>query len=228
MYEQTGRVIEVAVRSHAAGAGSNAEANSPAEPSIERSGHAVQKFPAEADFPIASLPQFNSDRALCTRVALCNANGAAQRVFRWGETAMFVHEYHVLKDIEVPIAGFVIHADTGVIVHGRNSLQAGAAVVPCLAGVVLRCCQRVELRIAPGEYTFEVGLAELAAADYADRTALSREHFESARGRLVQFPGAGHFTVIPDGDDAARSVPHHGLADLAGDCLLQALAPQPA
>jgi lipopolysaccharide transport system ATP-binding protein len=178
----------------------------------------------DAFFPLEAVPQFNTPHARCVKVGLCDRSGEAKRVFRWGETALFVHDYLIEQPVEVPIAGLVIHAESGVIVHGRNTLQAGAAAPDGVAaGRTVRCLQEVQLKLAPGEYTFEVGLASLPQSAHRDFAHLTPAQYEMERARLVQVPAIGSFSVIPAAQTGRMALPHHGCVDLPGTASLLVL-----
>lgn len=174
-------------------------------------------IPAAADYPLSTVEQFNSGHAACLRVALTDDKNTPRRVFRAGETAVFVHEYQLFRDIEVPYAGLVLHSDKRVIVHGRNTLQVGINVpLSIKAGSVLRFRQAVKLDVAPGEYTFEVGLATIDRNTFLHLDVTSPAEVEERRIRLVQVPAVGAFQVIWPETVGLSSLPHYGLVNLAG------------
>ncbi len=116
--------------------------------------------PAEAFIDLSSKSQVTNGRARCIGVALCSDTGQPCNAFRQGDKAVFHYEFELNQDIGVPICGVVISNDRGVIVHGKNSWQYEDEA-PLRFGAVGRliCRQEIQLDLAPGEYTFEVGLA---------------------------------------------------------------------
>ena len=176
-----------------------------------------EAIPAAAIYPLSAVEQFNSDHAVCLRVALVDNENAPRRIFRAGETAVFVHEYQVFRDIEVPYAGLVIHSEKRVIVHGRNTLQTGTkAPLSVKAGSVLRFRQMVKLDVAPGDYTFEVGLATIDRNTFLNLDLMSPAEIEERRTRLVQVPSVGAFQVIWPASVGPLSLPYYGLVNLEG------------
>lgn len=181
--------------------------------------HAFASPPPEACLKLDHIEQFNAFGARCVMLALTNPKNEPRRVFRAGETAIFTHDYVLGEDAQGLIAGTVIHAETGAIVHGKNSWQAGAPVLPFVrAGSRVRVRQEMRIDLAAGEYTFEVGLASLPRATEAEDMTLPE--LDQMRVRLVQVPIAGAFQVIWAGQRGIEALPHYGLANLAGDATL--------
>jgi lipopolysaccharide transport system ATP-binding protein len=176
----------------------------------------------ESDLPLENRLQVNATGARCVRVALSDVTGQARRIFRAGDRMVVTHEYVVDRALEVPIAGLVIHSESGVIVHGKNTLQLASDVPRAVGGgSLIRCRQEVELELAPGEYTFEVGLAALPAASYEHFESMTPETALQDRTRLVQVPHVGSFSVVPATETGCRAAPHHGLVDLAGAAVIE-------
>lgn len=175
------------------------------------------ELPDGAEFPVAALPQFNNGAARCVRVGLLGGDGAATRLFRAGESAVFVHEYVIDRDIEVPFAGVVLHSEKGTIVHGRNTFQLKAPAPGRLsAGSFLRIVQTITLDLSPGDYTFEVGLGALAQDAYARAGSLTWAEIDENRTRVVQVPDVGTFSIIWPSTRGIGALPHHGLVNLPG------------
>ncbi|MBL8571953.1 MAG: ABC transporter ATP-binding protein [Phreatobacter sp.] len=195
---------------------------------IENSLASTQRpaLPDGAEFRVAGLPQFNNGSARCVRVGLLSGSGEAARVFRAGESAVFVHEYVVDSDIEVPFAGVVLHSEKGTIVHGRNTLQLDAPAPSRLsAGSFVRIVQTIRLDLSPGEYTFEVGLGELPRDAFARAGALTWAEIDENRTRVVQVPDVGSFSVIWPSTRGIGALPHHGLVNLQGAASIVAFGP---
>jgi hypothetical protein len=140
-------------------------------------------------------------------------------VFQQGERASFFYEFELLRDIEVPIGGLVIHSDKGIIVHGKSTLEYGSTIpskVP--QGSRLRFHQEIDLEIAVGEYTFEVGLATISYRDYERRSLYSHNDLHTKVVRLCILPAAGQIAVIFLRDEKPVQLLHHGVANLQGEC----------
>lgn len=188
------------------------DAVTPAETEAAQLGAAP---PPEACLPLEHLRQFNAFSAKCVMIALTNADNEPRRVFRAGETAIVTHDYVLGEDAHGLIAGTVIHSETGVIVHGKNSWQDGVPALPfARAGSRVRVRQEIKLDLAAGDYTFEVGLASLPRA--SESKHLTVAEFDQMRVRLVQVPIAGAFQVIWPGQRGADALMHYGLANLRG------------
>jgi len=171
----------------------------------------------DAFFDVSSLSQVSNGRARCVRSAIANERGEAHGHFRQGETVVFYSEFAVDEDIEVPIYGTVIRSDRGIIVHGKNSWQVDTEAPTFVsAGSTVSCRQTIKLDIAPGEYTFEIGLACIPARMWHSRTSTSHEEFDSNFRSLCHIALAGSFSVGIAIRDGVSILTHHGVADLPG------------
>lgn len=174
-----------------------------------------------AFFDIANIPQISNGWARCTGVALCDESGEPCRVFEQGQTAVFVYEFEVLKDIEAPIGGIQLMTDKGIVLHGKTTLEHGGPVpVSVEAGARVRFRQEIVLNIAPGEYTFEVGFAVIQQALFEKRNKLTFQDLYADIIRACTLTGIGPFSVSFRKQFVLAQLLHHGLVDLPGDCQL--------
>lgn len=121
----------------------------------------------EAFLSLSTILSEGLDSAECTAIALCDGENSPCQVFQIGQDAFFYYEFSIQEDIKVPIGGVTIVNDKNVIVHGKNSLQHSMKVPSHIAkGKLLRFKQTITLDLAPGEYTFVVGLATIDPIDY--------------------------------------------------------------
>lgn len=180
----------------------------------------LQKWPsAEAFFDSSTADIVGNGQAAFIGVALCNADGEPTRLFQMGESADFFVVYRLLDDIEVPLGGVTIVNEKGILVHGKNSMQYRIhAPDACRKGTTLRFRQRVVLDIAPGEYTFVVGLASINGVAYQNSEHMSHGDLSNATKRVLSVGHAGAFTVSLCREGMALK--HHGLANLPGECEL--------
>jgi lipopolysaccharide transport system ATP-binding protein len=150
-------------------------------------------------------------------VALCNAHGESCNVFRQGDRAFFYYEFEISEEIGVPICGVVISNERGVIVHGKNSWQyEGEFAIQIEPGKKLICQQEIQFNLGLGEYTFEIGLACIAMADWKNRRHISHDEFSTRHERICHIPNAGHFSIGLALKDDVAVLMHHGIADLPG------------
>lgn len=175
--------------------------------------------PDEAFVDLSPLTQVSNDWARCTALALCDESGRPAGSFQQGATASIFTEYELLRDIDVPVSGVVIQNDKGMLVHGKNTLQHRAEV-PCgvPAGSRVRFRQDIALEIAPGEYTFEVGIAALSGEDHQRQDEFSHVELHHRTLRLCHLPAAGHFAVTFNQQRGSAHLLHYGAANLPGSC----------
>ena len=171
--------------------------------------------PAESDVVANGQAEFLG-------VALCSGQ-TPSTVFETGEPADFFYEFRALDEIDVPIGGITIVNEKNIIVHGKNSLQHGIDVPAAIPrGAILRFHQRIVLDLAPGEYTFVVGLAATDRHTYENTDVTSHAALSGNLRRLVSAGNAGKFTVSLRLKGLA--LPHHGVCGLPGECQLTVLA----
>ncbi|MGE3507846.1 MAG: ABC transporter ATP-binding protein [Vicinamibacterales bacterium] len=174
---------------------------------------------ADAFLDISMADVLGNGQAELLRVALCGLDGEPSRVFEMGDSADFFTEYAVLDDIDVPIGGVTLVTEKGVLLHGKNSLQYRIkAPDRCPRGTTLRFRQRIVLDVAPGEYTFVVGLATAHRTVYDNIEHMSHGDLSSSTRRILSAGRVGAFAVSFRRTGLALT--HHGLANLPGECEL--------
>jgi len=182
----------------------------------------------EAFIDISEAPQVSNGWAHCRRVALCNSQGQPCRVFEQGETASFFYEIDVLRDIEVPFGGIVLQNDKGIVVHGKGSLEHGTDVPQFVPrGSRLRFRQDIDLELAVGEYTFEIGFGMMSSHDYKHRAVFPHSMLETKMFRLCVVPDVGQFAVVFRTAGKPVQLLHHGIANLPGECRVNMITPEP-
>jgi lipopolysaccharide transport system ATP-binding protein len=182
-------------------------------------------WPAASEFlPLDALTSPNAvqgtlqgtGQARCTAVALCDDTRHATDVFQMGDDAVFYCEYEIDQPIGVPLAGVSLVNERNLIVHGRNTMQHALPVhEPVGPGTRLRFRQRIRLDIAPGRYTFVLGLATMSADSYANAAHMSHAALDSCTTRVLSIANLASFSVTLRRD--GLELPFHGLANLGGD-----------
>lgn len=175
---------------------------------------------ASDDLVLQAVPdaaQVTDGSARCLGVAVCDEHGVPTRAFEQGQRAVFWYEFEALRDTGAPVAGLVIQSDRGTLVHGKSTLEFDAPVPDGLrAGDRFRVRHEIVLELAVGEYTFEVGLASIDPAVYAQRHRLPHHDTAAAVARLCAVPAAGQFVIVFRRVGGHVQLLHHGLANLPG------------
>ncbi len=173
------------------------------------------EWPApEAFLPLDGASVQGTGEVRCTGVALCDEKGAVAATFEMGDVAVFYLEFDVDRDLDAPICGVSIVNERNLIVHGRNSLQHRTAVVVAHAGSRLRVRQWMRLDVAPGRYTFLVGVASMPIDIYQRAAELSHAALDEQTTRLASIGGVGGFTITLRRE--GLELPFHGLCQLEG------------
>lgn len=214
---------------HVADAAGAVDASTPL-PNQDRFAAGEEFWPAEdALADLSGVTQVSNNWARCTALAICDEAGRAAGSFEQGAKVSIFTEYELLRDIVVPVSGVVIQNDKGVIVHGKNTLQHRTDVPRGLAaGSRVRFRQDIALEVAPGEYTFEVGLAALSDEDYRRRDQINHVDLHHRTLRLCHLPTAGHFAVTFNRRNGSAHLLHYGAANLPGMCRIVGICPPAA
>jgi len=160
--------------------------------------------------------------ARCNGIALCNKQGNACNTFEIGDTAYFYYEFELFQNIQVPSGGIVLTNKLNVNVHGKNSLQYMVKAPPLTKkGTRVRFRQTVELSLAPGEYTFVVGLATIRHEDYVRINQIDYNELENKIKTILRVRQAGRLLIIQK--TQGQRLPFHGYTDLSGTCVLSLL-----
>lgn len=132
---------------------------------------------------------------------------------------MRVHvDYRFEEDVEVPLVGMSLINAKGWMVHGRNSLQFDDTDIRRIeAGSVLRVSQQVDLLIETGEYTIEIGAAELPASLFDNRKRYTPAEISPHVRLLCHVNAAAAFSVVNRRYGNPCLFSHYGVADLPGN-----------
>ncbi|MDD5466393.1 MAG: ABC transporter ATP-binding protein [Anaerolineales bacterium] len=191
------------------------------EAALEFQGRSFEWPAPQAFINFDSAEQVTNGEARCTAIALCDERNQPATAFEQGQAALFYFEFETLNDIEIPLGGAEIINDKGTIIHGKNSLQYGSkAPLKVKKGARVRFMQKIQLEIAPGEYTFNVGFSAMKKADF-DRAAYFPNPVLDSRIRaLAVVPQPASFVVIPRKVGYPVQLMHFGAANLPGDCTI--------
>lgn len=161
--------------------------------------------------------QIGNGWAKCLRYAVCDTSGSPRTSFSQGEEAVFYYEFLVENPIAVPLAGIVLQNDRGINVHGKGSLEYHTETADKIpAGTIIKCRQSIELKLALGEYTFEIGLATIDLDTYRKMSDLSHEIIFSRIVRICHLPQAGILAIGWRPVHSGAPLTHHGISDLPG------------
>lgn len=186
-------------------------------------GHRFDWPAPEAFLPLDDISIEGTGQARITSVALCDERNEPCSLFEIGQAAVFYYEFIVDEQIDVPIGGITLVNEKNVFVHGKNSLQHQISAPTTVRGnTTLRFRQRIKLDIAAGNYTFVIGLATLNASDYALADHMPLDILTEKTTRVVSASRIGAFSLMLRTE--GQALPHHGLADLPGDCRMAVLS----
>jgi lipopolysaccharide transport system ATP-binding protein len=93
------------------------------------------------------------------------------------------------RPVEVPIVGLHLHDRLGNLVFASGTLQLGEPLPPLVADQELVVSFRIEMRVSPGEYTFDILTGEPAAGDNPNLAVVHDSH-ESLGPIVVSRPPA--------------------------------------
>jgi len=180
---------------------------------------AIDRPPHQAFIDLTGKSQVSNGQARCVSVALCNADGEPCNSFRQGDWAVFYYEFELAEEIGIPVCGVTITNERGIIVHGKNSLQYSRDPISKTANDLptrVICRHKIRLDIAPGEYTFQVGLASTDEVTWKYRGSISHYNLEGRVMRLCHVPQVGCFSIGLASEHGVDVLRHHGVANLDG------------
>jgi lipopolysaccharide transport system ATP-binding protein len=166
---------------------------------------------------LEAVPQFGPDTVRALRMLVADESGRPRRIFRQGEWMKVYVDYEVNEPLSCPLAGLRLINAKSTLVHGKNSLQFDinppAKVSP---GSILRCVQELKLDVDVGEYTLEVGLAELDEALFKQRSRTLPQEIMPQIRLLCQLTSVLEITVVYRAEGWPCLFSHYGVADLPG------------
>jgi lipopolysaccharide transport system ATP-binding protein len=185
----------------------------------------IVRPPPDAFIDLTNKSQISNGQARCIGLALCSDDGYPCNNFQQGQVAIFYSEFEILSVSGVPICGLTLRNDKGVIVHGKNTLQfpIEVQIIKGSKSKVI-CHQKVYLNIAPGEYTFQIGISCMSESEWNSRDLMSHEEIFTSEQRLCHIPAAGAFSVRMQSKNMKSYLLHHGIADLPGTQKLEIYA----
>ncbi|WP_165222033.1 ABC transporter ATP-binding protein [Affinirhizobium pseudoryzae] len=174
------------------------------------------EWPRISFIDLSSKDQVTDGSVACRSIALTDASGKPQRIFKQGDTVHIYAEFEALRDLETVVAGVVIRSEKGVILHGKHSGQDDLPVPRFVkAGTRLRCRHDIELSIHTGEYLVDVTIGGYARQVYEARNRMTMAELESAAYRHCVVSAAATLGVIPAASHGFAVQPFYGLANLS-------------
>lgn len=179
----------------------------------------------EAPFPqrpesvdLTTHAQFGDSGVVAVRMLVTDDQDEPRRVFRQGSVMRVYVDYRVEQQLEVPLTGVEILNSKGVVVHGKNSLQfPEAPPIGVAKGATLRCVQEIRLAVDVGEYTLDLGVAEIERPLFERRNKMTPAEISPHIRRLCHLTGVGSISVVYPSEGEPCLFSHYGIADLRGD-----------
>jgi lipopolysaccharide transport system ATP-binding protein len=166
--------------------------------------------------------------ATIDKLFITDTDGKPGRVFRQGEWARIHVAFTALKQIERPLLGVAIRNDRNILVHGKNNLNTtGETPSDILPGTRLELTYEVKLDLDYGEYTLDVGIADIDDRAYRERDKLMPDDLAPHIRLLRSARGVGAISIILQGGAHPATFSHYGIADLPSRHLILAQGPVP-
>ena len=170
-------------------------------------------------------------RVALNRIAICNQAGSQCSIFEQGQRALIACEYAVEGQLDRPSCGFSLRDKNAVKAHGMHMFQrpdehgvSGPDIVP--AGHTLRIIHEVELGLANGQYSIDIGVCTAPPSAW-DGNRIPRDRIEDHLIRELEIFDCLQIEVIPRNEYAGYPLTHFGIANLPGQTTWDLMA-QPA
>lgn len=184
---------------------------------VSRTDDEYDTLPWHARIDLSTKSQIGTGQARCSALALCDAAGHSANSFQQADVAVFHYEFELYEDIGVPVCGLLLTNERGVIVHGKNAWQHhNEQPTGVTGGKRIICRQEIGLQLAPGEYTFEIGLAAVTQAQWDRRHDISHEQWSGSYRTVCVVTQAGQLSISLATRNGIAVLTHHGVADLPG------------
>mgnify|MGYP006084760401 CR=1 FL=1 len=173
--------------------------------------------PETADLDLSEATQVSDGTAKFTRISVCDSTGQPNRRFPQGHKMVLYYEFTLNEPIDVPIVGVVLFNNRGIIVHGKSSTEYGSEFPSGFGpGQILKFRHEIQLELAVGEYTMEVGCASMSVADRARASQLTHQELNEFMHRHCHVPNLGPIEVSYRTHSKPVQLLHHGIANLPG------------
>ena len=162
--------------------------------------------------------QFGDGGIVAVRMLVTDVQDEPRRVFRQGSVMRVYVDYRVEQPLDVPLTGIEIINSKGVVVHGKNSLQfSEAPPIGVPKGATLRSVQEIKLAVDVGEYTLDLGFADVDRLLFERRNKTTPPEIHPHIRLLCHLTGVGSISVVYPSEGEPCLFSHYGMADLHGD-----------
>lgn len=157
---------------------------------------------------------------------MTDMEGECRYTFFQGERVQILQECYVSSNIGVPLAGYSIINDRGVIAHCKATSQFDVIAPGTVnANNTIIFTTEVELRLQPGEYTLSISFSHMPDDLFSKRQALQLEDIHAGIYPLSHLINFYSFMVSIPLERKPTPLSHHGIADLPGRQTIQIFQP---
>lgn len=155
-----------------------------------------------------------SNRAKITRVCLVDPHGEPLQVFTWGSTMRLLIEFTAYAPLDAPLISWTLVDDHHHVVTGSAThlLETSDWPQSMTEGQSWRVAFDISLQLRFGEYTINLGLADMDADVLQKRRGVAPDELAGYIRKIENLHGAGSIAVIPDVHRTPAVLPHHGIA----------------
>ena len=190
------------------------DATAPSEPPAPLLSAAWRELPETVD--LRGVEQFGNGEARALRLLVTDLHDRPMRVFAQGEWLRLHMEFEVSAPVATPLVGMQLMNPRGFMVHGKSSLQFDEPGVSVPPDSILSCVQEVRLDVDVGEYTVEIGLAQLDPALFTQRDRRYPQEIAPHIQQLCHLSGVAALSVVNRKFGSPCLWTHYGACDLPG------------
>ncbi|MBO9170440.1 ABC transporter ATP-binding protein [Rhizobium sp. L245/93] len=159
------------------------------------------------------------DMVSLEKILITDLEDVHRTIFQQGDWMRIRAAFYFKKEAGRVIAGVGLRNEKNILVHGKHGInlndRESPSQVPC--NTRLELSYDVKLDLDFGEYTFDLGVAEVDDNAFKRRQTLTAQQIASDISMMCSIHGAGAISVIANLGGIIATYSHVGIADLPSE-----------
>lgn len=159
------------------------------------------------------------DQVRLEKIMLTDLSDKPRSSFEQGDWLRVRASFQFNTDANRVIAGVGLRNEKNILVHGKHGINVEDELSPKMirAGTRFELTYDFKLDLDFGQYTFDLGVAEIHEASFQSRNRLSAAQIATQITMLCSVHGAGTFSIISAPRGVFATYSHFGVADLPNE-----------